>query len=225
MAAEVLHTGNSHKVQPWKETTMLTLFHAPYSRSSRVLALLCQMDVLDQIDLRYVDIIRFDGSGGRDAANPHPEGKVPLLIDNGVSIRESPAIILHLTDLFPQGNMGVPAGDPLRGAYVSWLVWYGSVVEPVMLLAHLGITHPALQATFRDMAALAARLSDALARGPWLMGDRYTAADLLLASPFLWFSEAMPDDPIIKDWVTRCANQPGLRAAAQMDGAAMAKAA
>jgi glutathione S-transferase len=204
---------------------MITLFHSPFSRSSRVLALLSQMGVLDQIDLRLVDIVREDGSGRHDPANPHPEGKVPLLVDNGVAIRESPAILLHLTDLFPQGNMGVSAGDPQRGAYVSWLVWYGSIVEPVMLLAHLGLTHPALQATFRDMAALTARLSDALARGPWLMGDRYTAADLLLASPFLWFTEAMPDDPAIKDWVARCANQPGLLAAAQMDGAAMAKAA
>lgn len=200
---------------------MITLFHAPFSRSSRVLALLCQMSVLDQIDLRTVTIPRQDGSGGRDPANPHPEGKVPLLVQDGVAIWESPAILLHLTDLFPQGNMGVPPGHPQRGAYVSWLVWYGSVVEPVMLLAHLGMVHPALQATFRDMTAVTARLSGALSRGPWLMGDGYTAADLLLASPFLWFPDALPDDPAIKDWVARCANQPGTLAAAQMDQASM----
>lgn len=180
---------------------MLLLYHSPKSRSTRIIALLHAMRVMDKVDIRVVTIPRQDGSGARDPANPHPEGKVPVLVHDGVEIWESAAIILCLTDLFPDAGLGEPAGDPQRGRYLSWLAWYGSVIEPVLVLSYIGVEHPALQATFRGMDQIAARLSAALADDPWLMGSRYTAADLLLASPFHWFPDATPDDPAIKDWV------------------------
>lgn len=90
--------------------------------------------------------------------------------------------------------------DPRRGRYLSWLSYYGGVVEPVFVAAHAGIDHPVLQVTWRGLPELTARLSAALTHAPWLMGDRYTAADLLLASPYQWFPNALPDDPAIRDW-------------------------
>jgi glutathione S-transferase len=60
---------------------MLTLFHAPFSRSSRLVWLLEELGADHEI--HYCDIARMDGSGGRDPANPHPDGKVPALIHDG----------------------------------------------------------------------------------------------------------------------------------------------
>lgn len=189
---------------------MLTLYHSPQTRSTRIIGLLHELGVFDQVDIRIVGIRRQDGSGGHDPANPHPEGKVPLLVHDGVEIWESGAIILYLTDLFPQTGMGVPPGHKDRGTYLSWLAWYGSVVEPVMVFQAAGLSHPYLQSTFRGMPELTNRLENALQRRPYLLGDRYGAADLLLASPFQWFPDATPDVPVIRDWIARCSNRPVL---------------
>ena len=201
---------------------MLTLFHSPQTRSTRVVALLAAMDALDWVEVREVSVRRYDGSGARDAANPHPEGKVPLLVHDGVAIRETAAILLYLTDMFPASGLGVPVGDPLRGRYLSWLAWYAGVMEPALILDAARLEHPSLLATFRDVSAIRARLAEALAEGPWLVGGRYTAADLICASPFLWFRDLDPGSDAVRDWVARCSAHPGLVAARVRDERARA---
>ncbi|WP_163473498.1 glutathione S-transferase N-terminal domain-containing protein, partial [Klebsiella michiganensis] len=84
---------------------MLTLFHSPNSRSTRIVALLKELDALDRVRIEIVTIPRRDGSGGRDPRNPHPDGKVPLLVEDGVQIWESSAIVQHLADLFPEAGL------------------------------------------------------------------------------------------------------------------------
>jgi glutathione S-transferase len=201
---------------------MLTFFHAPQSRSTRVLALLLAMDRLDQVDLQTVKIPRADGTGGQDPRNPHPEGKVPLLVQEGIAIWESAAIMLHLTDLFPETGLGVPVGDPRRGRYLSWLTWYAGVMEPVLILDAAGVSHPFLTASLRGMSEVRQRLAAALSEGPWLMGKQYTAADLLVASPFLWFQDLDPGSDVARDWIARCAAQPCVAAATAMDAQKLA---
>ncbi|MGY9048073.1 hypothetical protein P775_09355 [Puniceibacterium antarcticum] len=187
---------------------MLTLYHAPNSRSSRIVHLIHEMQIDDQIDIRTVAIPRMDGTGHADPANPHPEGKVPLLVHDGVEIRESNAIILYLTDMFSDSGLGIPVGHPLRGRYLTWLAYYGNVVEPVYLLAFTKLSHPMLTASLRDVPAVEKTLSKALSENKYLCGDSYTAADLNLASIFGWAPDALPQDPLIRDWFTRCADRP-----------------
>lgn len=206
---------------------MLTFFHSPWSRSTRVLRLLCAMDRLEAVKLRVVTIPRQDGRGGvvggPDPANPHPEGKVPLLVEDGVVIWESAAIMLHLADLFPETGWGVPPGDPRRGRFLSWMTWYAGVVEPVLILDAAGLSHPYVSGSLRGVAEIRARIEAALADGPWLMGERPTAADLLLASPFQWFENLDPGSAAARDWVARCGRIPGLDRAAGLDAAMMAR--
>ncbi len=78
---------------------MLTLYHSPRSRSSRIIRLIDELDIWTEVDIRIVSITHSDGTGEHDPNNPHPEGKVPLLVHDGVEIWESNAIILYLTDL------------------------------------------------------------------------------------------------------------------------------
>ncbi|NUB45194.1 glutathione S-transferase family protein [Fertoebacter nigrum] len=183
---------------------MLTLFHAPHSRSSRIIGLIHEMGIANKVDIRIVTIPRQDGSGGRDPANPHPEGKVPALLHDGTLITETAAIILYLTALFPESGMAPAPGTAARGEYLSWLFWYGSVMEPVMVFNAAGLEHPFLTATFRGVPELTARLATALANRPYLLGDSYSAADLLVHSPYAWFRDETPADPKISDWVDRC---------------------
>ncbi|SEM59401.1 glutathione S-transferase [Gemmobacter aquatilis] len=201
---------------------MLTLYHSPISRSTRVLTLIEELGITDEVTIKAVSIRRFDGSGTRDPANPHPDGKVPLLDHDGTLISETPAIFLYLTALFPDSGLAPKPGDPRRGDYLTWLFYYSAVVEPVLICASAGVDHPMFTATWRGPAELAARLHAALAKGPWLLGDHYSAADLLMHSPFAWFPEATPDDPLIRDWVARCQARPATAVAKARDQALLA---
>lgn len=194
---------------------MITLFHAPQSRSTRIVALLKELDAVDAVRIETVTIPRMDGSGARDPRNPHPEGKVPLLDHDGVLVRESSAIVSYLAELFPEAGLGIAHGQRQRGAYLSWFAWYAGVIEPVLTLEAIGLDHPALARTFRTSADIKARLAEALTDSPFLLGDRFTAADLLLHSPFAWFGK--PGEPVIDAWVDRCIDRPGARFAAEFD--------
>lgn len=196
---------------------MLKLIHAPMSRSSRILWLIEEMGIADKVAVERVTIRRFDGSGQRDLTNPHPEGKVPVLFHDEAMIMESGAVMLYLTALFPDSGMAPKPGTAKRGEFLTWLFWYGSVMEPVLTLAAAGIDHPYMTASIRGVAEVTARLHAALEKGPWLLGETFSAADLLYFSPYNWFQDAIPEDPLIRDWVARCNARPSIAAVQAMD--------
>lgn len=204
---------------------MLTLFHSPNSRSSAITALIDEMGIADRVETRIVGIPRRDGSGQRDPANPHPEGKVPALVHDGKVITERGAIMLHLCTLFPDSGLAPAIGTADWGVFASWLAWYQGVLEPVLIVKAAGLTHDWLDKTFRGPAEAAARIHAALEKGPWLMGEHYSAADLLVHSPYAWFQDATPDDPLIRDWIARCMARPARLRALHRDEALMANAA
>ena len=166
--------------------------------------------------------MRFDGTGARDPGNPHPEGKAPALMDAGALITDTAAIMLYLTDMFPAAGLGPQPGDATRGAYLAWLSWYNSMMEPALVCQAAGLDHPYLTATFRGPEQVTARLHAALAKGPWLLGDAFSAADILVHSPYAWFTEALPDDPLIRDWVARCQARPAMAQTRASDAALQA---
>lgn len=187
---------------------MLTLFHSPDSRSTAILTLIEEMGIEDWIEVKLVTIPRMDGSGGRDPENPHPEGKVPALVHDGLLITERAAIILHLTALFPDSGMAPTVGTPEWGSFAGWMAWYQGVLEPTFILEAAGVSDPWLTAAIRDHQTAVARLRSALEKGPWIMGEDFSAADILLHAPYAWFPNATPDDPLFRDWVARCQNRP-----------------
>lgn len=201
---------------------MLTLYHSPQSRSTALLAVLEEMALFDRVDVRVVEIARQDGSGGRDPANPHPEGKVPALDHDGRIITERGAIIAHLATVFPDSGLAPRPGTPDWGVFLTWMAWYQGVMEPVLILDWLKFEHPALTASFRCHAEVAARLHAALERGPWLMGAHWSLADLLCHGPYGYFPDMVPDDPLIRDWLARCLARPSAAAVAARDAGYMA---
>ena len=189
---------------------MLTLYHSPMSRSTRITQLLRELNALDRVNVEIVTVTRIDGSGGIDPANPHPEGKVPLLVHDGAQVRESNAVMLYLTDHFADSPLGRPVGHPSRGAYLSWLAWYGNVFEPVYLAQVGGIDSPVLTHAIRDVPTAVARLSEALRDRDYLVDDAFSAADILVCSTYAWFPKAVPEDAAIRAWVKRCLDRPAM---------------
>lgn len=202
---------------------MLTFYHATASRSTSVAELIDEMGVADQIKTVMVTIPRQDGSGAPDAGNPHPEKKVPYLTDGDDYVRERAAVILYLTDRF-DSPLGRPVGHKQRGQYLSWLVWYQGVFEPVTILNWAEIDHPAVKSSLRDYDTAIQRLDEVLSRQPYLLGQEFSAADMLCSGPFAWFGDQMPATPAIKDWVARCKSRPAAKRAVERDQAALAQA-
>lgn len=194
---------------------MTTLYHAPNSRSSSVVALIEELGAA--VEVREVMVRRQDGSGGPDPQNPHPEKKVPFLVDGDEKVRERGAIMLYLTDRYPQAGLGPVEGAPGRGAYLSWLFYYQGVMEPLIMLRMTGVAHPALDVNLGLFDTMIDRLAEALERGPYLLGDGYSAADLLCSSVFLWLPELVPDNNAVRDWISRCGERPSVKRAMERE--------
>ncbi|PWE30873.1 glutathione S-transferase [Pararhodobacter marinus] len=202
---------------------MPVLYHAYHTRSSSLVTLIDELGA--DVGIRDVSVRRGDGSGAVDPANPHPEGKVPYLVDGDEHLRERGAIMLYLTDRYPEAGLGPVHGAPGRGAYLSWLSYYQGVMEPLLLLRVAGLSHPVIGETLRDVDTMTARLAEALERGPWLLGERFSAADLLCVSPFGWLPDLIPDHPAIRDWVRRCEERPAAQRTRARDAASAARVA
>lgn len=195
---------------------MLTLFHAPWSRSSRIVWLLEEIGAA--YDIREVDIYRaMTGTGARDAANPHPDGKVPALRHDDVLVTESAAVALYLTDLHPEANLGAPVGSPERGAYLTWLAWTAGEMEPAFWGKINGEIETDPNAKARYEAAVT-RLIGALETGPYLMGERFTAVDVMIGSALAWGREHVPESKLIDAYVERVSARPANARAAAKDG-------
>ena len=95
-------------------------------------------------------------------------------------------------------------------------------MEPGLILAAAGVSHPYVTAAIRGVPEITARLHRALETGPWILGEDCSAADLLLHSPYAWFKDATPDDPLIRDWVARCQARPSVARVRAMDQAWLA---
>lgn len=186
---------------------MLSLFHAPMSRSSRMLWLLEELGATYEVV--YTNIPRLDGAGALDPANPHPDKKVPALMHDGALVTESIAIMLYLTDLHPEAGLAPRVGDPLRGAYLTWLAYYAGVVEPVITFEFAKVAdNPALLRTFRGRSEVDARLSGALAKGQYLLGERFSALDVLFASAAQWSRAMLPPGERVDRYLAACAARP-----------------
>lgn len=198
---------------------MLTLYHAPQSRSSRMLWLLEELGA--DYEIVYVDIPRMDGSGAPDLANPHPDKKVPALMHDGALVTESIAIALYLTDLFPEAGIGPEAGAPGRGAYLTWLAYYAGVIEPVVHFQFFDLaSHEGLARTFRGRAELDRRILDALSSNDYVAGDAFTAADIMIASMGHFMRGMLPAGDTVDAYLARCNARPALAVAQAKDAPA-----
>ncbi|HEY2659881.1 MAG TPA: glutathione S-transferase family protein [Caulobacteraceae bacterium] len=188
---------------------MLTLFHAPRSRSSRFVWLL--EEIAEPYEITYVSIRRGDGSGEADPKNPHPDKKVPALTHDGELVTESAAIALYLADAFP-AKVGPAVGEPGRGAFLTWLAFYAGVMEPAMTARWRGLTEADSQAA-ADFDTVEARLREALETGPYLLGEHFSSADVLIASMFHFSRELSPKGPAFDAYLARIAARPAFQRA------------
>ncbi|HYM27950.1 MAG TPA: glutathione S-transferase family protein, partial [Steroidobacteraceae bacterium] len=162
-----------------------------------------------------------DGTGTPDPANPHPHGKVPAISDDGVVVFESPAIALYLTDRFPARGLGPLVGAAERGPYLSWLCYYGSVLEPAFMSKFLNVEVPRVTAGWVPVEEAIAAILERLSRGPYLLGERFSAADVLYATTFGMFAQSpfVPKSALLQGYVARVTERPAFARALARENA------
>ena len=195
----------------------LTLFHAPNSRSCAARALLEELGV--PYDLHVLDLKKNEQRAPEYLAI-NPMGKVPAILHGDALVTEQPAIFIYLADLFPQAALAPAPSDPLRGPYLRWLAFYGSAFEPAITdLAMKREPTPPMMCPYGDYDTMLATLTAQLRAGPYLLGERFSAADILWGSSLVWATmfKLVPELPEVMAYIDRVGSRPAVRRAAEAD--------
>jgi glutathione S-transferase len=150
----------------------------------------------------------------------NPMGKVPALKHGDALVTEQVAIFLYLADLFPQAGLAPPLGDPLRGPYLRWMVFYAACFEPAVIdVATHRDPAPQPMSPYGDFETMLRTLTDQLAKGPYLLGERFTAADVLWGGALTWTTmfKLVPELPVITAYISRCGARPSVARAKAKD--------
>lgn len=197
-------------------------FHATLSRSLGTLVLLEELDA--DYGLHLLDLAA--GTQRRPAyLAVNPMGKVPAILHEGVLVTEQPAVFIYLADLYPAAGLAPPLDDPLRGSYLRWLVFYGSCFEPALTDRSMQREPaPPSRSPYGSWDDVLRTLTGQLETGPWLLGERFTAADVLWGIALDWVVKfgMLPDSPAVHAYVERVNARPAVRRARDKDAALQA---
>jgi glutathione S-transferase len=195
----------------------VTLFHAPNTRSAGVRVLLEELGA--DYDLHVVD---FKKKEQRDASylKVNPMGKVPAILHGAALVTEQPAIYTFLADLYADKGLAPALDDPLRGPYLRWMAFYGSSFEPALIDKAMkrDPMDPSL-CPYGDYDTMLETLTAQLRQGPDLLGERFTAVDVLWGTALGWTTafKLVPDLPEITAYVGRVRARPAFIKAAAAD--------
>ena len=196
----------------------LTLYHAAPSRSSVVLWMLEELG--EPYDIHLLSLKKGDNRAPEYLA-VNPMGKVPALRHRDVVITEVAAICAYLADAYPKAGLNIPLDDAQRGPYLKWLFFGPGVLETAVLdRAYPRSGEPSRAALgYGDFDTTMNVLANAVTPGPFLMGDRFTAADVVIGSNLRWGTifKMIPERKEFADYVGRFADRPAAKRAQAKD--------
>ena len=155
----------------------------------------------------------------------NPMGKVPTVTHRGVTVTECAAVCAYLADAFPEAGLAPALGDPARGTYLRWMFFTAGPVEAAVTAKSLDLLAPAEKAgmvgygSFEQVVdALEAAVSGP---GPWILGDRFSAADVYVGSQIGWGLQfkSLPDRNAFKAYAGRLFQRPAAIRAREIDDA------
>src|SRR5215831_11971448 len=206
--------------QPTMEYRMakLTLYHAAPSRSSITRWML--EEIGEPSDIHLLSLSKGDNRAPNYLA-VNPMGKVPALKHGDVVITEGAAICAYLADEFPRAKLNVPIGSPRRGVYLKWLFFGPNCIEAAMMdRANPRKDEPRRgMLGYGDFDTVMDVTAKAVAKGPYLMGEQFTAADVVVGSTLRWgmMFKLVPERPEFTAYTNRLAARPPFQRAEAKD--------
>ena len=189
----------------------LVFYFAPHSRSAIVLWMLEELGVpykMEQLNLTK------GTHKSPEYLAVNPMGKVPAIKHGNTVITEAAAICCYLADAFPAAGLAPATNDPERGTYLRWLFFSPSCIEPAM--ADKAFQRPPVPASmvgYGDFDTVMDVVAQAVSKGDYLLGDRFSAADVVLGSTLrygMMFS-VFPKRPEFEAYTARLASRPALQ--------------
>jgi len=197
---------------------MLTLYHAPRSRSSSIVWLLEELGVPYKIEI--TPIVYGDGRGmpaPESYREIHPHKKVPAIDHDGKIVFESAAITLYLADRFSLGKLAPALDDPRRADYLIWITYCVATVGPV-IGARFRSWDSEQPTGFGTLEEMETYLGHTLEAHPYIVGDTFTAADVLIGGFVRFFKGTLlPQRKCYDDYVARLDARPAFERAQARD--------
>lgn len=185
----------------------MKLYYNPHSRAS------IAKWILDECGANYA-LVPIDFEKGDHKQSEflalNPSGKIPVLTDGENRVFETVAIGLYLAEKFPEAQLAPAPGSAERGRFLSLMVYATSQLEPAMsdlLLKLEPNTYRGWTSFQRAEEVIAQEIGD----GPYLFGEKFTVADILIGSQFLWkrlFGSSTEEHPVIQAYVNRLQERP-----------------
>lgn len=198
--------------------SQLTLYHASPSRSSIVLWML--EEIGEPYDIRLLSLQAADNRKP-DYLAINPMGKVPALKHGDAVITEAAAICAYLADEFPRAGLNVPVGDPRRGPYLKWLFFGPGCLEPAVTDRAAPRKEEPRRSMlgYGDFDTTMNVIAQAVDKGPYLMGEQFTAADVVIGANIRWgmIFKMIPERREFVDYAARIAARPAAKRAQAKD--------
>jgi glutathione S-transferase len=186
-------------------------FFIPRIRALQVLTLLKELNA--DYELHVINMTA-NAQREPDYLGINPMGKVPAVKHGEALVTEQVAIYLYLADLYPEAHLAPVIGDPLRGPYLRWMVFYGSCFEPA-IVDRSQKREPAPLATspYGDFDTMLGTLIEQLSKGEYFLEDNFTALDVLWGTALTWTTmfKLVPTLPVIQAYIERFNARPSVK--------------
>jgi glutathione S-transferase len=197
----------------------MKLYWAKQTRASRAVWLLEEAGV--DYEIETVDLRADDRSDSPEFLAASPLGKVPALVDGDVAMADSAAICLYVADRYAPGRLAPAIDDPRRGAFLFWLLYTPAAVEPAMSEKFHGLEPNRSRNAWGTFDLMLDTLTARLADRQWVMGDDFTAADVMLGSAanFMRMFGMLDEQPVLDAYADRCLARPASQKARALETA------
>lgn len=192
---------------------MITFYWCPQTRAARTYWLLEELGV--EYRLHPVDLHDPESRADPAFRSASPMGKVPAIADGDVRVADSAAIALYLADRYAKAGLAPAIDDPDRGRYLFWSTFAPGVIEPAMMERFNGWEVNPGTSGWGNFDRMIRTFEQGLETGPWILGERFSAADTLLGSS-AYFMQAfgiLPESASLEAYIERCLARPAYAAA------------
>jgi glutathione S-transferase len=192
---------------------MIKLYWSPRSRSFSALWL---MEETGQPYERVLTDITTGAQKTPEFLAINPMGKVPAIKDGEAVLGEAAAICAYVAERYPEAQLAPPLGDPRRAKYLQWLFFSPSCIEPALIQIFTKIEVPPSTAAWGSAAQVFDTLDAALEKGPWILGEAFSAADIMIGSGLNFavrLFKLVPSRPSFEAYIARCTARPAFQRA------------
>ncbi len=194
----------------------MKLYWSPRTRSFSALWM------MEETGQRYERVLTDIATGAQKKPEflaVNPMGKVPALQDGETALAEQAAICAYVAERYPDAQLAPPLGDARRAKYLYWLFFAPGCIEPAILQIATKVQLSPVQAGWGEATQVFDVLERAVDRGLWLLGEQFTAADVMIGSNLhavIRMFKMVPSRPAFDRYLDACAARPAFQRASQI---------